>query len=313
VPALIDLMNSLVDEGRAHEILTEQGENWFLANDKLQAAAHAQATAEREAAEATDEHTAAMEAAGEVAEILAVDYDKLLGGIKSMQSETDRYTEAQDEANAAIEEANKEYAAGNLTADEWSASLIDNQAKLDANAAAHKRWAAETVLAFAQAKAAADGNITEGEGQILIDMGVQLGLFDQKTADVMENVNSAFDSVDTENAQSVIDALKKQLEQLTGEPWTIRINTETGGSPPSGPYTGPHATGGAFDAGAPMLVHKDEILVPDYGGVVLTRTDAMKLMQGNGGGNGGGKTFVNYGSMTIVVQGGVMDVLDELS
>jgi hypothetical protein len=59
-----------------------------------------------------------------------------------------------------------------------------------------------------------------------------------------------------------------------------------------------------------MLVHKDEVMVPDYGGVVLTRTDAMRLMGGQGNGDNSKRTTI-YG-LTIYAQGSVMDELASL-
>jgi hypothetical protein len=317
IPALTGLLDNVNAVNEADRRLHEQGivpntRAWY----EQRAALVESIKAEQDQQDALDESNRATQNAADLAASLAVNYDSLLKSIEGMQSETDRYQETQDEANAAIEQANADFAAGNISAEERDQALEENRKKLDENAEAHKRWAAETVFAFAQAKAAADGNITEGEGQILVDMGVQLGLFDQQTADTMESVNQAFDDVDTENAQEVIDALREQLIELTGQPWNITITTN--GSAPAGSSQrvgGPqYATGGAFDAGVPMQVHQDEIMVPDYGGVVLTRTDAMRLLAGTTqNGNGGGKRVTIYGGLTVIAQGSVMDVLDELS
>jgi phage-related minor tail protein len=253
----------------------------------------------------------AMQVSGDAVSEAVILYDALLGSIGKLQSETDRYNSVQEEANNAVRQANADLEAGLITLEEKNAIVEKSKKQLEENAVAHEQWAARTVFAFAQAKAAADGNITEGEGKILIEMGVQLGLFDQKTADTMESVNRAFDSVDSENAQEVINALKEQMELLTGQPWNIVI-TATNNADLSSLSIGatPQAIGGAQKAGQPYLVHQDEIIVPARGGYTLTRTDAMNALSG---GRGGNVTNNIYGGLTIVTEGGVQDALDDLT
>lgn len=247
----------------------------------------------------------AMTQVTETADILAVNYAGLLGAIKDMQSETDRYKETQQEANAAIKAAEADFAAGKINADERNKVLDENKAKLDENAAAHKRWAAETVFAFAQAKAAADGNITEGEGKILIEMGVQLGLFDQATADTMENVNSAFDNVDTENAQQVIEALKEQMEALTNEPWVITVVTDDQTNPITTPAPSPgdgYEPVGAQFVNSSFIAPQGDIRPSD----TTTRTDTQ------GSRSTSGRVVNIYGNVTVYAQSSVVSVLEEL-
>jgi len=188
-----------------------------------------------------------------------MNYGKLISDIGNLQSETDRFRGTQSELNAAIAEANQRYAAGEISIKERDAILSGSNAALVANAEAHKRWAAQTIFSFAQAKAAADGNITEGEGEVLIAAGVQLGLFDEATATTMSNVNSAFDSLDTTNAQTVIEELKKQLEALVNTPWMIPIGVDTSGlNLPTGGHAGgggeQRAAGGSVFSGVSYLV-----------------------------------------------------------
>jgi hypothetical protein len=141
-----------------------------------------------------------------------------------MQNETDRYAETQQEVNAAIQQANLDLKNGNITQAEHDAIISESTAKLNENSEAHKRWAAETVFAFAQARAAADGNISQGEGEILIAVGKQLGLFDEQTATAMQSVNSAFSTLDASNAEDVISAVQDALNELAG---TYIVNIET--------------------------------------------------------------------------------------
>jgi len=256
----------------------------------------------------------AMELQGEAVTALDVNYRDLLGSIKNMQSETDRYQETQTEANAAIEQANADLAAGTIDAVERNSIVDENTAKLAENAAAHQLWAAETVFAFAQAKAAADGSITQGEGQVLIDMGVQLGLFDQQTADVMENVNSAFDNVDTENAQQVINALKKQLEELTGHNWQINITTNTSGAgmpsaPPGGSIGRAQGTGGwiTVPAGFPS----DNYMVGLTSNEMYAVATPSDVRRGAVTNNNSKSIVIQ--NLTVVAQKSVIDVLEELT
>jgi hypothetical protein len=147
----------------------------------------------------------------------------------------------------------------------------------------------------------------------LIDMGVQLGVFDQQTATAMENVNKAFDNVDTENAQQTIDAMREALEELTGKTWDVKVNTTyvNQGVPPTVAENYiPQAIGGQQEAGQPYLVHQDEVIVPAQNGYTLTRTDARQILA-NAAGGGGGKSIVIQ-NLTIYARGTVMDVLEEL-
>jgi hypothetical protein len=277
----------------------------------------------------------AMEDAGESAEALGVDYGKLISSIRDMQSESDRYKETQgevaeketellatkDELLAKIETLKtRGYQEMGQTIQDVRQDIQDvddelqnNKDALAENEEAHRKWAAQTVLSFAQARAAADGNISQGEGQIIIDMGVQLGVFDQQTATAMENVNKAFDNVNTENAQQTIDAMREALEALTGKTWDVNVVTNyiNQGVPPTVAENYiPQAIGGPQEAGQPYLVHQDEIIVPSQNGYTLTRTDARQILA-NAAGGGGGKSIVIQ-NLTIYARGTVMDVLEEL-
>jgi len=218
----------------------------------------------------TDTADAAKDLAVSIQEI---DYKALIQGIQSTQSEMDNYAKKNQEIAeseqvsiakkaellASIEKLKSQgyQEAGQTIQDvrenikAVDAELENNKKTLAENEAAHKKWAAQTIFAFAQARAAADGSITEGEGKVLIEMGQQLGLFDEQTAKAMEGVNKAFENVDTENAEESITAVKSALEALTGQPWTVFVQ-------------GVYSVTGSTSVGTNCFIENTKILMRDY-------------------------------------------------
>lgn len=230
-------------------------------------------------------------------------YKGLISDIQSAQSETNRYVEVQQEASAAIAQADADLQKGAISLSEHDKILADNTSKLKENEEAHRRWAAQTVFAFAQARAAADGEITEGEGEILIQAGEQLGLFDEQTADTMRSVNEAFDSLDTENAQDVVQALHDSLMELTGQDWVVNIVTATNGTVPTAPNSSgspdERAIGGEVYAGNAYTVGESgrEPFFPAVNGRILGHSEALHAMSlGAGGGS-----YNFYGNVTLTI------------
>jgi len=234
---------------------------------------------------------------------MITNYDELIGSIVDYQDEIDRYqdtssnlkeTEAELLEQQALLSAELEKAVGSYGANSNAAAdvqakldgvngkLEDNKKKLAENEEAHRRWAAQTIFAFAQARAAADGSISEVEGKLLIDAGQALGLFDENTARTMDSVNQAFDTLDTSNAQDVINTLKEQLEALVSGSYIINIGVDAPELPTVPPPTTP-------PGGTPP---------PGYGPP--------------GGGSVGGSATTNYfyGNVTYVSDGVTGDVLE---
>jgi tellurite resistance protein len=177
-------------------------------------------------------------------EVSAVNYKDLIGNIQNYQGAIDNYNETNDDLRAKeaellqerektlaqLEQMQRWYGKGSRKAQEAAeklegidAALQKNNSAFAENKARMDEWAAQAVYNFALARAGADGNISEIEGQILIDAGKALGLFDEKTADTMASVNRAFDTLDASNAEDVIQTLLDELEKLTTDPWIIEI------------------------------------------------------------------------------------------
>lgn len=188
----------------------------------------------------------------------SVNYEDLISSITDYQDELDRYIDKnadlrQTESDllstrndyiVQLGQLKEKYGEGSDAVnnmqgkiDDINGKLDDNKKKLAENEEAHRKWAAQTVFSFAQARAAADGSITKIEGDLLVRAGQALGLFDQQTAEVMSNVNEAFSNLDASNAEAVIGTLTEQIEALTGQSYQVIINTmyTTTGTPPNVP------------------------------------------------------------------------------
>lgn len=242
-----------------------------------------------------EEQTILMQEQAAAAKELTDTYYTLLSGMMDMQGEKERYNEIEAESNAKIAEANALLATGAISQEEHDAIISDSTATLNENAEAHKRWAAETIYAFALARAGADGNISKGEGEILIAVGEQLGLFDAQTATAMENVNAAFDSLDTSNAVDVTNAITDALRELTGETWVINIETNTSQvNIPSSPVVAPApptSNGGGISSGAMQSYgSRPELFLASSGGAPSVSTDQTQGMQ---------LVINNYGNITM--------------
>lgn len=260
-------------------------------------------TANGEYASSLEEVEARMKAQEEAAKALEKEtttyYKGLISSIQDMQSEIDRFNDKnsdlytkQSEINAAIADATRRYGANSQKVKELQGDLADVGKELQENAAAHQKWAAQTVFAFAQARAAADGNISKGEGEMLIAVGEQLDLFDQKTADAMRSVNEAFDDLDASNAESTINAVQRAMEKLTGKTWTINITTNTSGVNVPDPNDNAgmpdyYQSGGQVYAGGLSWVGEGgaEPFVPATNGRILGHSEALHALQMGGGGN----------------------------
>lgn len=268
------------------------------------------------------------------AAVQSIDYKSLIGDIQSYQSAIDDYTQTNDslmanedelmekrkEVTAQLSEAVSMYGQNSQQVATLRGELagVDqainaNSASVAANAEQYKQWAAQTVFAFAQARAAADGNISEIEGTVLIEAGQALGLFDEKTANVMQSVNESFETLDPSNAEEVIDNLQKQLEALVNQPYVINITTnaptlDTGSGAPPG--TGNNEEGGATGlqmggmayAASPYMVGEAgaEPFFPATNGRVLGHAESLHALTVGGRQS---QVIYIYGPVTVTNSG----------
>ena len=265
-------------------------------------------------AEAIEKSTPAMEDNGEAAQALMDHYKGLLDLTLDLQQGTDGFAETEANIRDKMDALTAQMMEGKITMEEYNEQWPELTAELDANAKAAEMWAKRTVFALMQTRlAASGGGIDAGEFKFLIGLGEQMGLIDEKTATMAQGLNDSLDDIDLDKPYEFYEL----WQDLLGLPHdqTFTINTvgtapdSAGSSRRHGGEVVEHATGGAFDAGMPMLVHQDEIMVPDFGGVVLTRTDAMRLLSARGDNNSRSLVINN---LTINAQGSVMDVLEEL-
>lgn len=313
------------------EISGQAGNNYRFLTDEQRAL-----IAQMERGEAmTDFYNQRMQEHTEIIEEAQINYKDLISNIMDYQGEIDRYNETNEEIMA--REAELLAQRGELEAQyasmtEWqrkytsegkkipeqidkiNRELGDNEKALAENEKALKKWAAQTVFAFAQARAAADGSISAIEGEILVKAGEALGLFDEKTADTMRNVNEAFDNLDASNAEAVIATLQAQLQELVSTPWVIPISTDTSGvvlpgqtttDPFGGPTStsvpssgGQYFTGGSVYAGRMYTVGEAgaEAFVPATNGRILGHAESLHALTL---GAGGGGTNYFYGPVTL--------------
>lgn len=273
---------------------------------------------------ATEQFVAAqgIDATGEAAqnalpslEELAAQNKALLDLTFDLQDGYDKFGEKEREIRAEMEALNASFAQGDVTAEEYNSKMADLTGQLGENAKAMEDWSKRTVFSLVQARLAASGGIDAKEFSFLVNLGEQMGIIDKDTATMAQNVNNSLDAIDLSKPEDFVNLWKEIIGLPHDQIFTITTNSPlTGMNIPSGynPGMAPRAIGGPVSAGDPYLVHQDEIFVPQQNGFVVTRTDAMKMLAAGGGG-GGGKNVTVYGGLTVIAQGGVMDVLDELS
>lgn len=162
-----------------------------------------------------------------------------------------------------------------------------------------------------QSDLAKSGNeLTDQEGQLLREAGIQMGIFTEKSADNAEKIMDLNQQLEdgTLGLDKYIAALNRIPDAVnTNLIQTITTNSGTG---VDGGLTS-QAIGGEQIAGQPYLVHQDEVIVPATNGYTLTQTDARQILA-NSTGAGGGKNITIYGGVTVVAHGSVQSVLEEL-
>lgn len=273
---------------------------------------------------ATTSYTAmarAMENVPPLVEEQVVAYDKLLSMTMDLQDGYDNFAEKEREIRDEMDQVTQAVANGDITADEYNEKMSALSGQLAENASAMEDWSKRTVFSLIQARLAAEGGIDAKEFGFLINLGEQMGIIDSSTAQMAQGVNESLDAIDLNKPEEFYDLWKDIIALPHDQVFTITTNTAGGGTVPGGGvggsgnpnYDSEYAIGGSVDAGVPIKVHADEVFVPQSDGYVLTRRDAQNIAAQAAGGRGGGKSLTIYGGLTIIAQGRVMDVLDELS
>ena len=198
-----------------------------------------------------------------------LNYKDLIGSIVSYQEAIDKNTEKiqslkekesdlNDQRKAAIKkiedltkvygENSKEVSKAKDALGEIDEKLKNNSDAIEKSEEDFRRWAATTVYSFLQVRLGADGVIDVFEGEFLIKAGTSLGLFSDKTAEVMLSVNKSLDSLDPSNAEealavvqdsfnslssqnaiSQVQSLQSYLNDLTNNPYTINLIANVSG------------------------------------------------------------------------------------
>lgn len=153
------------------------------------------------------------------------DFSGLLDMTLNLQKGFDDFNQKQLDINQAMAETQAAFAAGQMTGEEFGAKMGELNGQLAENAAAHEDWAKRTVFALVQTRLAASGGIDSQEFAFLISLGEQMGIIDQSTATMAQNVNSALGSWDLskpeeykgvlENIMSTSDAASSSVATST--------------------------------------------------------------------------------------------------
>lgn len=138
----------------------------------------------RDAADNTSELSAATQ---------EVDYGGLLDSTFAIQDGMQGFADKAAEIQSRIAELDPASA-------DYATTLSGLEGELRANAAAQEVWAKKLVFSMVQARLAV-GGIDSGEFAFLIELGVQMGLVDDKSAAMAQNLNDHMNSIDLSKPQ----------------------------------------------------------------------------------------------------------------
>lgn len=125
--------------------------------------------------------------------------------------------------------------------DENKTRLQDLQTELSNTAAAHEEAMKRMAFNMLQERAASDG-LTENEVQNLTKIAQHWGLWDQKTADVVNAVNQNLEELDTEDPGNFLSIIEAIMALPNSKEFAYTVNTVYLGLPPG---QGEGATGRA--------------------------------------------------------------------
>jgi hypothetical protein len=176
LPPLTAVTNAANDSARAHEILNEQGKNWFFTSTKNKEAAYAQAQAEREAATAlmlnsqeTEKNTESMKEQEMAAKGMSERNEELVSALGTAASAWTIYRDG-------VAEAKKELAEGTITTDEY-------KAKIGELSGAFEETKNSFILSAVEMRLAADGVFDDADLDKYLKVAKGLGLITSAQAD----------------------------------------------------------------------------------------------------------------------------------
>jgi hypothetical protein len=158
-----------------------------------------------------DAMTSVMDAInGYGAAIDQVDYSNLLSSTMSIQDAMTGFAEKSAEINGKIAELDPASA-------DYAETLSGLEGELKKNTAAQELWSKKLVYSMVQARLAV-GGINSGEFAFLIELGVQMGLVDQKSADMAQNLNENINSLDFSDGEAAIAHVKGTWQSMLNMP-----------------------------------------------------------------------------------------------
>ena len=237
-------------------------------------------TAMAKAAEMTKEQIKAMTRANE----------DFLSGISSLESETDKYNERMETLQAKLADVREEqakYWEGSRKWTELEEKAADYEKQIASLQEKHEEFTKRMIWDLTRAKMAI-GGLNDEEMQDLLDLGVQMGIFDEKTVTAYRNITSAAEdwTRTLTEANSKIQSIIRNTEQLDGMEAFVDIYITQHGTIPhvGGVYVDLSEEGKhCFVAGTPVdtpsgqrpietLAAGDEVLLKqDNGAVVVAR------------------------------------------
>jgi superoxide dismutase len=195
LPVMTEAIKTVDDHTRALEIMEEQGMSTYHAVGSVgYVAALNAAIAEREAAEATEQHSTAMKTAEQSATELAAAEKAAAEAVKTMDTENKLFLStlgnvkvAQDTYYGGLREAKQALDDGKISAEEHAA-------KVGELAADYKSASADVVLSIVEMKLAQDG-WTDAELGAYLDIGMAQGKFTKDQVNMAKGAIQMADSI----------------------------------------------------------------------------------------------------------------------
>ena len=220
-----------------------------------------------------DETTAAMEENAAAVEATSKYYENLLSVTQQIDAANQTYTGVVREQFEVQAELNQQLAQGKITQEEYNTRIAEAGATVQQAAAEHEAASNRIIFSIIQMKMAADG-LSAAEGEALLDIGVELGMFTKSSVDTAKEYMGKTDEMVAASSaagsgiqtalepatQALVDAteqahgLKEQLDSIakkSGSVWVFTIIINTIGSVPNLPGGGSNdsrGTAGGYES-----------------------------------------------------------------